>query len=291
MKFLLLGKNGQLGWELQRCLPSLGTVIAVDYPELDMAHGPQVRSLVKENRPDVIINATAYTAVDKAEGDEDTAMAVNAIGPGILAEETKEHNAVLIHYSTDYVFDGTKSEPYIESDPPNPINVYGQSKFEGEKNVREVDGAFLIFRTSWVYSLRQGGFVRKVLDWAREKEVLSIVSDQVGSPTWARILAEVTTQILVKAGGDPYAWINQRRGLYHLGGEGTTSRLNWAKSILKYDPKKEEQVVREIIPAKTSEFPTPARRPLHTPLNCGLFVKTFGLRLPGWEETLRLAMD
>ena len=197
MKILLFGKNGQLGWELHRCLAPLGMVFAVDYPEVNLANGHQVRSLLKGNRPDVIVNAAAYTAVDDAENDQDKAMAVNAVAPGILAEEARLLNVVLIHYSTDYVFDGMKGAAYVETDRPNPLNVYGQSKLEGEKNVQQVGGSFLILRTSWVYSLRQGGFVQKVLKWSRENETLRIVADQVGSPTWARMLAEVTAQLLV----------------------------------------------------------------------------------------------
>lgn len=291
MKILLIGKNGQLGWELNRCLQPLGLVVAVDYPKIDLANGHQVRGYMNDIRPDVIINSAAYTAVDDAEKGQDIAMAVNADAPGILAKEAKYLNAFLIHYSTDYVFDGTKGAPYVETDQPNPVNVYGQSKLEGEENIRSVGGSFLILRTSWVYSLRQGGFVQKVLKWSRENETLRIVSDQVGSPTWARMLAEVTAQLLAIAGDHPYSWIKERSGLYHLGGEGVVSRLDWATAILKYDPKPEDQTIIKILPAKTSEFPTPAKRPLYTPLNCNLFTNTFGLRLPPWEDALRLAME
>jgi len=290
MRILLIGKIGQLGWELQRTLATLGEVTAVDYPEIDLADENSVRGWVRRVRPQVIVNAAAYTAVDKAESEPDLAMAVNGTAPGILAEEAHWLGAAVVHFSTDYVFDGTKGKAYDESDGPNPGNVYGWSKLAGDQNIQQVGGAYLIFRTTWVYSLRQGGFVQKVLGWARKNETLRIVSDQVGSPTWARMLAEITAQVLAMGKEDIVPWAMNRRGLYNLGGEGAASRLDWAKAILKYDPKPEEQVVKEIRPALTSEFPTPAKRPLYSPVNCDLFADTFGLRLPDWEMALRLAM-
>lgn len=291
MRILLIGKTGQLGWELRRTLAPLGEVVAVDYPEINLADEKNVRDWVRRTQPQVIVNAAAYTAVDKAESEPELAMAINGTAPGVLAEEARSLGAALLHYSTDYVFDGTKGETYIETDTPNPLSVYGLSKLAGDQNVEQVGGAYLIFRTAWVYSLRQGGFVQKVLGWARQNETLRIVSDQVGSPTWARMLAEVTAQVLAMGGADIPGWVAERRGLYHLGGEGAVSRLDWAKAILKYDPRPEEQVVREVLPALSSEFPTPATRPLHSPVNCDLFADTFGLRLPEWDESLKLAME
>jgi dTDP-4-dehydrorhamnose reductase len=291
MKILLIGKVGQLGWELQRTLPPLGEVIAVDFPEIDLAKDDYVRSWVRRVRPQVIVNAAAYTAVDRAEEEPDLAMAVNGTAPGILAEEARSLGAALIHYSTDYVFDGTKLEHYVETDSTNPINAYGASKLAGEQAVQAVGGVYLILRTSWVYSLRVGGFVNKVLGWARKYPELRIVRDQVGSPTWCRMLAEVNAQMLAKAGEDPLAWLGDRVGLYHLGGSGGVSRLEWARAILKYDPNPAEQIVKEVHPALTSEFPTPAKRPLHSVLNCKRFEDTFDLRLPHWELALKLAME
>ena len=290
MRILLIGKTGQLGWELLRTMAPLGDVVVVDYPEIDLSDENSARDWVRRVQPQVIVNAAAYTAVDRAEDEPELAMAINGTAPGVLAEEARSLGAALVHYSTDYVFDGTKGEAYIESDTPNPLSVYGLSKSAGDQNVQQVGGANLIFRTAWVYSLRQGGFVQKVLGWARQNETLRIVSDQVGSPTWARMLAEVTAQVLAMGGANPADWVAERRGLYHLGGDGAVSRLDWAKAILKYDPKLEEQVVQEVLPALSSEFPTPARRPLHSPLKCDLFTDTFGLRLPGWERALKLAM-
>jgi dTDP-4-dehydrorhamnose reductase len=290
MRILLIGNNGQVGWELQRALAPLGEILPVDYPEVDLANETSLRKCVRDIRPQAIVNAAAYTAVDRAETEPDLAMVINGIAPGILAEEASALGAALIHYSSDYVFDGTKGEAYNETDLPNPVNVYGWSKLAGDQNIQQVDCAYLILRTTWVYSLRSGGFVQKALGWARKNETLRIVSDQVGSPTWARMLAEATAQVVAKAGDNILPWIKERRGLYHLGGEGTVSRLDWTKAILKYDPNPSEQVVREVLPALTSDFPTPAQRPLYSPINCDLFADTFGLRLPDWENALRMAM-
>ncbi|MDY6873992.1 MAG: dTDP-4-dehydrorhamnose reductase, partial [Chloroflexota bacterium] len=202
-KILLLGNTGQVGWELHRSLLTLGELVALDYPEIDMADPDNIRKTVRAVKPGLIINATAYTDVDKAESEPELAMAINGTGPGILAEEAKRLDAALIHYSTDYVFDGAKGAPYTEEDEPNPINVYGETKLAGERTVQAVDGAYLIFRTSWVYSLRRPCFVTKVLKWAREQETLRIVDDQISSPTWARTLAEATAQVIAKGRGEP----------------------------------------------------------------------------------------
>ena len=291
MKILLIGKNGQVGWELQRTLASLGEVVAVDYPEINLADENDTRTWVRRVAPEVIVNAAAYTAVDKAESEPDLSMAINGIAPGVLAEEAYSLGAVLVHYSSDYVFDGTKGAAYIESDATHPLSVYGLSKLAGDQNVQQVGGTYLILRTTWVYSMRQGGFVRKVLEWAHSNPNLRIVSDQVGSPTWSRALAEVTAQVLAKGGTDLLGWLADRKGLYHLGGRGAVSRLDWARKILELDPHMEGQVAKEIGPALTSEFPTPATRPLYSPVDCTLFVDTFGICLPDWELALGLAMD
>jgi len=290
MRLLLLGIYGQLGWELQRAVAPLGEVVALDYPEIDLRDAGQVRKFVRSVQPTVVINATAYTAVDRAEQETADALAINAYAPGVLAEEAQAIGAGLIHYSTDYVFDGAKGSPYTESDAPNPLGVYGQSKLAGEQAVQAVDGAYLILRTSWVYSLRRDSFVRKVLHWSRQHTTLRIVTDQVSNPTWARMLAEITALLLAKGARDKMAWLWERKGLYHLAGSGFASRYEWAQTILKYDPHRDEQVTAEILPAATTDFPTPAQRPLFSALDCTYFTKTFGLCLPPWEETLRLAM-
>lgn len=281
-KILLLGNTGQVGWELNRTLLTLGELTAIDYPEIDMADPDKIRSVVRKFQPNIIVNATAYTDVDKAESEPELAMAINGIGPGILAAEAKRLNAALIHYSTDYVFDGTKGEPYTEEDEPNPINVYGETKLAGERAIQAVGGAFLIFRTSWVYSLRRPCFVTKVLQWAREQETLRIVDDQISSPTWARTLAEATSQIIAQGRGEPVEYISEKRGLYHLAGGGSCSRYEWAKAILEMDLQKEEQVVRELLPAKSSKFPALAMRPVNTGLECRKFKITFSCLIPAW---------
>ncbi|GAB4501289.1 MAG: dTDP-4-dehydrorhamnose reductase [Anaerolineales bacterium] len=313
MKILLLGENGQLGWELRRALPPLGELSALDYPQIDLSKPDELRATLQTLRPEVIINATAYTAVDRAETERDLAYAINAAGPGILAEEAKKLGAALIHFSTDYVFDGTKGSSYTENDSPHPLSVYGASKLAGEEAIRAVDGIHLIFRTAWVYSLstgavnaRQDGFITKVLQWLRKNETLKIVDDQISNPTWARALAQVTALLLARAGsvsgaragsvsgaragGDFLPWLAARRGLYHLAGSGFASRLDWAQKIRELDPHPEEQVCRQILPAATSDFSTPAQRPLFSALDCSRFEQTFNLRLPAWQDALRLAM-
>jgi dTDP-4-dehydrorhamnose reductase len=292
MRILLLGKFGQLGWELCRTLAPLGEIVSIDYPEIDLsADESTIRETVREIAPNLIVNATAYNAVDRAEQEYEIATMINARAPGLLAEEALSLGAALIHYSTDYVFDGSKGDEYIEMDEPNPLGAYGRSKLEGERSVVQVGGSYLILRTSWVYSLRRESFVTKVLQWSRQQSTLRVVSDQVSKPTWSRMLAETTAQLLAGAKLDVAGWISERRGIYHLAGSGKASRLEWAQAILKYDPRKEEQLTQEIVPAKTSDFPTPAQRPLYSPLSCKKFTSIFKLRLPDWEEALRLAME
>ena len=297
MRILLLGKSGQLGWELNRTLATLGHVITLDYPEIDLSQPKNLPVLIREIQPDVIFNATAYTAVDQAESEADLAYAINGLAPGILAEAAQKQGAALIHYSTDYVFDGKKGKPYLETDVPKPVGVYGSSKLAGEQAISTVGGTYLILRTSWLYSLRRDSFVTKVLKWARQNTQLRIVTDQVSNPTWARMLAEISAQLLVKAIQQSGAenqlnnWLGERKGIYHLAGSGFTSRLEWARAILQFDPHPDEQVANALEAAYTTEFPTPAQRPIFSALNCDQFTKTFGLLLPPWEEALKLAME
>lgn len=286
MRILLLGKKGQLGWELARALPPLGDLVALDYPEIDLANQDLMRELIRRAAPELIVNATAYTAVDEAEAHPELAYAINGSGVGVLAEESRALGAVLIHYSTDYVFDGAKAQPYLESDVPNPLNVYGKSKRAGEEAIQAVGGAYLILRTAWVYSLRGDSFVNKILRWARQQETLRVVDDQVSNPTWARPLAEITAQVVAR-GCDV---INEHTGLYHLAGSGHASRFEWAQEILALDAQSHEQSVKEMLRASTSDFPTPARRPLFSALDCTRFEQSFGLMLPDWRDALRLAM-
>jgi len=289
MKILLLGNTGQLGWELNRSLLTLGDLIALDYPQIDMSNPDNIRSLVRTHQPDLIVNATAYTDVDKAESQPELAMAINGTGPGILAEEAKRLGGGLIHYSTDYVFDGRKGEPYTEEDQPNPINVYGETKLAGEKAVQAVGGAYLIFRTSWVYSLRRPCFVTKVLKWAREQETLRIVDDQIGSPTWARTLAEATAQVIAQGRGESVAYIREKKGLYHLAGGGSCSRYEWARAILEMDPNSGNLSVT-VVRAKSKEFTTPADRPQISMLINTKVEKMFYLTVSTWRTFQRCCL-
>lgn len=290
IKILLLGKFGQLGWELHRSLLPLGDVVAVDYPEINLLELDSLVSMIRQTRPGIIINATAYTAVDQAEIEPEVANAINGTAPGMLAELTKELKAAFIHYSTDYVFDGAKGMPYIETDTPNPLGMYGSSKLAGERAIEEVDPAYLTLRTSWVYSLRRDSFVTKVLSWARNQSELRIVDDQISNPTWCRALASATALLVARAGEKPAGWISERRGLYHLAGEGFASRLEWAKLILDFDQHKDQQIAVKVEAAKTMDYPTPAQRPLFSALNCEKFVGTFSIQLPKWQDALALAM-
>lgn len=287
MRIVLIGKNGQLGWELQRTLPVLGEVIALGRKDLDLSAPDSIQNTMIKLRPDLIINAAAYTEVDLAEAQPDLAMSVNAVAPGLLAEVTRKLGAVFIHFSTDYVFDGRARIPYTENDPPNPLNTYGRSKLIGEENVQQAGNAHLILRTSWVYSLRGNSFVNKVLSWSRKNRTLRIVSDQVSSPTWARALAEITCLAIRN---NPLGDFRDRRGIYNLTAAGFTSRYEWAKRILACDPKRSEQLIQAIEPASSAEFPTPAIRPLFSALDCTKFRDTFHLALPGWEASLQIAM-
>ncbi len=290
MKIVLFGRNGQLGWEFQRILPILGEVISFGRGDLDVSNLRAVQNTLEELKPNLIVNTSAYTEVDLAEKEFELAMKINALSPGLMAETARKIGAVFIHYSTDYVFDGKGDRPYTENDPVNPLNVYGKSKLKGEENIRQAGDAYLILRTSWVYSMRGNSFVNKVLGWARENETLKIVGDQISNPTWARMLAEITSQMIVQNNADFLEIIREKRGVYHLAGSGHTSRYEWAKEILANDPDRTEQLLQTIGPALSEDFPTPAMRPLFSALDCARFEATFGLQLPDWSSALKLAM-
>ena len=290
MKILLFGKTGQLGWELNRALAPLGEIYALGPGELDLIDLPALTRTIHEFHPDLILNASAYTAVDRAENEIELATLINATVPQTMAEAAREIRASFIHYSTDYVFDGMKSSAYIEDDAVHPLNVYGQSKLEGEQAIGQVGGAHVILRTSWVYSLRGNGFVSKVLSWARKQESLKIVTDQVGSPTWARMLAETTSAMVARGASNLNDYFSEKSGVYHLGGAGGVSRFDFTKTILDFDPHPEEHTVKKLEPALTADFPTPAQRPLCTPLDCSRFERVFGLQLPPWRQALQFAM-
>lgn len=290
IRIVLFGKHGQLGSELHNSLQSLGHVFAYDWPEVDLLAPASIKRLIIALHPDIVINAAAYTNVDKAELEAENARLINAEAPSLMAEVCRTLGAAFFHYSSDYVFDGKKGTPYIEEDISNPLNVYGKTKLEGDRAVLAAGGTSLILRTAWVYGTSKDNFVYRVLRWAHCQSEIRIVEDQVSNPTWARALANITTRLLKKAGPNPVAWLDNHRGLYHIAGWGFTSRLDWAKAILRYDPEVNLQVVQKVLPAKTAEFPTAALRPLYSALNCNKFEKTFALRLPNWKSALRLAM-
>jgi dTDP-4-dehydrorhamnose reductase len=290
MKILLFGKEGQLGWELHRAMLPLGEVHAIGQTEADFSQPENLRGWVRETLPDVMINAAAYTAVDRAEAEPELAQTINVTAPAVLAEEAQRVGAALIHYSTDYVFDGAKNIPYLEADPPNPLSVYGRTKLEGELAVQQSCTASLVLRTSWVYSLRRASFVTKVLEWAHSQPTLKVVTDQISSPTWCRSLAEITAQLLARGGKNLVPWLAERSGVYHLAGDGYASRYEWAKAILLLDPQRETQLARQLLPARSTDFPTPAARPAFSALNCTKFADMFSLRLPDWRLTLALAL-
>jgi dTDP-4-dehydrorhamnose reductase len=273
---LVTGANGQLGFELARLLPPLGDVVAADRSRLDLADADAVVAAVRGSKPDVIVNAGAYTAVDLAEKEPDRAAAVNARAPGILAEEAKRIGAVLIHYSTDYVFDGARTSPYPESAPTAPLNVYGATKLDGERAIGAVGGAALVFRTSWVYGLRGKNFLLTIRRLAAERDELRIVADQIGVPNWCRTLAEATVRI---AGAGPAA-LADRAGLYHLSATGAASWHDFARAIVG------DVVTPRIVPIATAEYPLPARRPAYGVLDTARFESTFGFALPDWRDVL-----
>ncbi len=288
MKILLLGKNGQVGWELRRTLAPLGEVTAVDYPEVNFTDPLTLRRLVAETHPEVVVNAAAYTAVDKAETEPELCRQINAVAPDVLAEEAKRVGALMVHYSTDYIFDGTKSSPYVETDTPNPLGAYGQSKLEGDRAVKASGADHLIFRLCWVYGARGQNFLLTMQRLARERETLRVVGDQFGCPTWSRMIAEATALALsrVVAGANRSAF----NGEYHLAAGGHTSWHGFALRIIELMPETERKC-RSVEKIATSDYPLPAKRPAYSILDCGKLQKTFGLRLPDWETSLRQVLD
>ena len=288
MKILLIGKNGQVGWELHRTLAPLAEVVAVDYPEINFADPPAVRRLVAESHPNVVVNAAAYTAVDKAETEEEICHQINATGPCVLAEEAKKIGALLVHYSTDYVFDGMNPTAYVETDTPNPLGVYGKSKLAGDQAVQASGVDHLIFRLCWVYGARGQNFLLTMKRLAREREQLCVVRDQMGCPTWSRMIAETTALALKQVTGS--ADRSAFNGTYHLAAAGGTSWHGFASRIIELIPAVERKC-REVVGITTAEYPTAAKRPAYSVLNCDKLQATFGLRLPDWAVGLRQVLD
>lgn len=286
MKILLFGKGGQVGWELQRSLAPLGEVVALDYdsPGLcgDFTRPDGIAQTVRQVRPDVIVNAAAHTAVDKAESEPDQARTLNALSPGVLAEEAERLGAWLVHYSTDYVFDGSGQRPWLETDAPAPINVYGQTKLEGEQLVAGRCQRHLIFRTSWVYAARGGNFAKTMLRLAQERERLTVIDDQIGAPTGADLLADVTAHALRQVQHQPEA-----AGLYHLVAGGETSWHGYAHCVIENARRSSVAAAIKAItvePVSTRAFPAPARRPLNSRLATDRLRAVFNLTLPPWQQ-------
>ena len=285
MKILLLGANGQVGWELQRSLAPLGQMKACDRHALDLGNFEGLRACTRDYRPEVIVNAAAYTDVDKAESEQDKACRINAEAVALLADEAKQLNAWLIHYSTDYVFDGTKSNAYLETDETNPQSVYGKTKLQGEEAIKESECNHLIFRTSWIFAARGANFIKTMISLAREQKELKVVSDQIGVPTSAELIADLTAlclyQITRKKNSAPDA-----TGIYHLTPAGKTSWHGFAQFIIAEASKlgvKFRASSENVLPISTSEYPLPAKRPSNSLLETKKICNTFNLDLPAWQ--------
>lgn len=289
MKILVTGRNGQVGWELQRTLAPLGEVVALDRQALDLRNPDAIRAVVREVRPHLIVNPAAYTAVDKAESEAEVAQAVNGVAPGILAEEAKRLGAALIHYSTDYVFDGSKNGAYREEDAPCPINVYGKTKLAGEDAVRAVGVPHLILRTSWVYGVRGKNFLLTMRRLGKEREELKIVADQTGAPTWSRLIAEATAHIAAQR----LTRLQELDGIYNFTASGSTSWHGFAAAIFAHAQAgaQEPANIPRLIPITTSEYPLPAPRPPNSVLCGDKLRREFGLVMPDWRDNLNLCLD
>ncbi len=289
MTILLLGRDGQVGWQLQRSLAPHGVVVACSRAECDLSDPAQIRSVVRQVQPSVIVNATAYTAVDKAETESALAFCINAEAPGVLAEEASRLGALLVHYSTDYVYAGDKAGAYVETDPTGPQSVYGRSKLAGEEAIRAVGGKSLIFRTSWVFGEQGGNFVKTILRLARERDGLNVVADQLGSPTPAALIATVSGIVLAMLAGGRRLDAGENR-LYHLAAARPVSWCEFARTIVGLagalpglDLKLAPDAIRAIT---TAEYPTPAKRPANSRLDCSRLENDFGLQMPDWQPYL-----
>jgi dTDP-4-dehydrorhamnose reductase len=273
---LLTGATGQLGLELARLLPAYGELAACDRAALDLADGDALAAAVRRRKPQIIINAAGYTAVDRAESEPDLADAVNARAPAILAEEAARLDALLIHYSTDYVFDGASAQPYREEDHANPLNAYGRSKLAGERAIAAAGGAHLILRTSWIYGWHGQNFFLTMRRLAQTRPELRVVADQFGVPNWSRAIAEATATLVSRG---PAA-LSERSGIYHLSGRGRASWFDFARAIF------EDADRPRVVPIATAEYPTPARRPASAVLATAKLEEVFGIALPDWRQTL-----
>jgi len=292
MKILLFGKIGQLGWELNRSLQPLGKITVLDVEDADFSDPESLRQIVQHAKPDIICNAVAYTAVDKAEENENLAQRINGISPGVLAEEALKLGALLVHYSTDYVFDGSKTSPYIEADKPDPINAYGRTKLAGELAVQSSGCDYLIFRTSWVYASRANNFMLTMLQLAQERRELGIVSDQIGAPTSARLIADTTLLCLQQALRERLLGVFSP-DLYHLTASGHTSWFGFTEEIVKLAKSRLKQQVKlkKLKAIPTSDYPTPAARPMNSQLKLTKLESVFTVEMPDWKTILWLSIE
>lgn len=288
---LLTGADGQVGWELRRALAPLGRVTALTRADADLTDHERLREVVRAVQPAAVVNAAAYTAVDRAESERELAFAVNAAAPAVLAGEAALAGALMVHYSTDYVYDGASRRPYVESDPVAPVNAYGESKLAGDLAVAASGARHLVLRTGWVYAARGHNFLRTMLRLAHEREELRVVSDQVGGPTPARLIAETTARLLARrATGRGFELPEAECGTYHVAAAGATSWHGFARAILELDPRRASQRCRAVTAIATADFPTPARRPAYSVLDTGLLERTFELHMPPWRDELELVM-
>ena len=285
MRILLLGKNGQVGRELEKSLAHLGELTALDRQGMDLTNPNSIRNQIRCVRPDVIVNAAAYTAVDKAESEHDLAMKVNGAAPGIMAEEAARLNALLVHYSTDYIFDGTKSSPYTEQDIPNPLNVYGHSKLAGEQIICKLASRFLVFRSTWVYDEQGKNFLNTIKRIGAQRPELTIVDDQTGAPTWGREIAQATAQAIGSYLSRPDP--EQINGIYHMTAQGQTSWFGFAQAAAEYGLFAGLAHPPALRAITSAEFPTPAKRPMYSVLSNAKLLKQFGIQLPDWRASLR----
>ncbi len=287
-KILLFGKVGQVGWELRRTLASAGALQCVDFPEVDFTRPESIRTWIRDAAPDIIVNAAAYTAVDKAETDTALAMTINAEAPGIMAEEAAQRGALLVHYSTDYVFDGAKAAPYAEDDAANPLSAYGRTKLAGDLAIAKSGCRHLIFRLCWVYGSRGSNFMLTMMRLARERETLRVVADQVGCPTTARMIAEATA--LAVHAARPGGPAEGATGVFHLCCAGQTSWHGFASAIIDRMPPAERKC-RTVQAITSAEYPTSTRRPAYSVMSCARLLRTFGIALPDWTQALSLVLE
>ena len=302
LRILITGANGQVGWNLQRTLCPLGEILAIDIDQIDLTDLEAVGKCVRDFQPDIVVNAAAYTAVDKAESEPDLAYAINVAAPKRIAEEAARFGALMVHYSTDYVYNGMKTDPYVEIDVTNPLSVYGETKLAGDDAIIRSGVPYIILRTTWVYDIRGKNFLRTIIRLAKEKEELRIVGDQFGAPTWARSLAEATTIVVsrcLERNSETGKWCS---GLFHCTAGGRTSWAGFARAILEdYNDLLDwpaetgeyggELKAKRVVEIATEDYPTPARRPRNSVLSNAAILAEFSVAMPDWRDQLRLAMQ